>query len=143
MNTFWLKGEPSWLSSIFLSHPSLPMRQDSCGASCLVGDHIIEDVDLYVLLHTSTGWDRFNLCSILDPQDCGTGVITSLQSNQCCCAGVNLHSIPKHHPARGRLGPSYEVARRKKDASEKYLNASEKYLTAVGLMTFQYFTFHI
>ena len=58
------------------------------------------------------------------------------ESNQCCCAGVNLHSIPKQHPARGRLRPSYEVARGKKDVSEKYLSAAE-------LMTFQYFTFHI
>ena len=35
-------------------------------------------------------------------------------SNQCCCAGACLHSIPKHYPAGGRLRLYEETGKRKK-----------------------------
>ena len=39
------------------------------------------------------------------------------ESDQCCCAGENLHSIPKHYPTGGRLRPKDETGKRV--ASEK------------------------
>ena len=34
-------------------------------------------------------------------------------SNQCCCAGGYLHSVPKHYPARSRLRPHEETGKEK------------------------------
>ena len=55
-------------------------------------------------------WERFNLCSLLS----FTGVRSRVYgSNQCCCAGGYLHSVPKHYPARSRLRPHEETGKEK------------------------------
>ena len=60
-------------------------------------------------------WDRSALGEIqpVQPPEF-TGVRNRVYgSNQCCCAGDYLHSVPKHYPARSRLRPHEEFGKKK------------------------------
>ena len=66
-------------------------------------------------------------------------------SNQCCCAGGYLHSVPKHYPARSRLRPHEETGKGKSfaDVSLDRMNRSSIYALHLTTNVYIYIDTHI
>ena len=64
-------------------------------------------------------------------------------SNQCCCAGGYLHSVPKHYPARSRLRPHEETGKVKSYAGVSLDRVNSFSIYALHLTTNVYIYIYV